>query len=83
MHCIVSGGDELDTIRALHAEGPLPVRISVQCPYAMMDRLASEGLKTGSGDEFLKIGALKLFMDGSMGARTAALSRSSLRRVPA
>ncbi|MFO7942537.1 MAG: amidohydrolase [Bacillota bacterium] len=33
------------------------------------------GLSTGDGDEFLRLGALKLFADGSLGARTALLSR--------
>ena len=73
VHCIVSGVEELEAIRALHDEGSLPIRLTLQCPYGMMDRLVSDGLKTGSGNEKLKIGALKVFMDGSLGARTAAL----------
>lgn len=32
-----------------------------------------EGLQTGQGDPYLRIGAVKLFLDGSLGARSAAL----------
>ena len=40
----------------------------------------SEGLHTGMGDPFLKIGPLKMFADGSLGARTA-LMRSSAKNI--
>ena len=73
VHCIVSDSHEFEALRRLHARGPLPVRITVHCPCGMMGKLVSEGLRTGSGDHLLRIGALKVFMDGSMGARTAAL----------
>lgn len=35
----------------------------------------NEGFKTGDGDPFLKIGPLKMFIDGSLGARTALMRR--------
>ncbi|MBS7619641.1 amidohydrolase [Candidatus Bathyarchaeota archaeon] len=46
--------------------------------YLMMHDEASEaafklGVYTGFGNDFLKIGSIKLLIDGSMGARTAAL----------
>jgi len=73
VHYIVEGRDELRLLRELQAEGELPVRLYAQCPVNMADGLAQEGLRTGSGDEMLRIGPMKLFMDGSMGARTAAM----------
>src|SRR5204862_2063810 len=41
--------------------------------YAMIDAARDLGMITGFGDEWLTIGAIKIFSDGSMGARTAAL----------
>ncbi|MEZ4521010.1 MAG: amidohydrolase [Thermomicrobiales bacterium] len=59
----------------LAAEGKLPVRT-----YLMMmidetlDHLEALGIKTGFGDEWLRVGPAKLFLDGSIGGRTARMS---------
>lgn len=39
------------------------------------NQFLSEGFKTGVGDAFLKIGPLKMFVDGSLGARTAFMRK--------
>lgn len=60
----------------LALSGALPVRT-----YLMMmideslDDLTALGIKTGLGDEWLRIGPAKLFLDGSIGGRTARMSR--------
>jgi predicted amidohydrolase YtcJ len=64
---------EIRALVALAQEGPLPVRVLMQYPYALLDKAAASGLLTGFGDEYLAVGAIKLFSDGSLGARTAAL----------
>ncbi|CAN5670689.1 amidohydrolase [soil metagenome] len=57
-------------------DGTLPVR-----SYLMMmidetlDNLISLGITTGFGDEWLRIGPAKLFLDGSIGGRTARMSQ--------
>ena len=54
----------------------LPLRIYEQCLLPSMDRLQNfldQGYHTGYGDEYFKIGPLKLLGDGSLGARTAYL----------
>lgn len=76
VHCQISDEQDLRVLRKLHAEGRLPIRVRVQCPYRMLDYLTSEGLRTGSGDDWLRIGSIKLYMDGGMGARTAAMKES-------
>lgn len=59
----------------LAASGSLPVRT-----YLMMmidetlEPLEKLGIKTGFGDEWLRIGPAKLFLDGSIGGRTARMS---------
>jgi len=60
----------------LRNEGRLPLRT-----YLMMmidetlDHLISLGIKTGFGDEWLRIGPAKFFIDGSIGGRTARMSQ--------
>jgi len=73
VHALIGSMDELKALRRLHESGELPVRIYVQPGYGMMDKLIEEGLRTGSGDDMLRIGSAKIFADGSMGARTAAM----------
>lgn len=62
----------------LKSEGSLPVRIYQQCLLQDPDDLRKfldRGYYTGDGDEYFKIGPLKLLADGSLGARTALLSQ--------
>lgn len=60
----------------LKEEDSLNVRVYEQCLLPETRKLKeffSKGYKTGWGDENFKIGPLKLLIDGSLGARTAAL----------
>lgn len=61
----------------LRDEGKLPVRIYEQCLLGDINTLEDfldKGYRTGMGDDFFKIGPLKILADGSLGARTAYLS---------
>lgn len=61
----------------LRNEKKLPVRIYEQCllrDINTLEEFLKKGYKTGMGDEFFKIGPLKILADGSLGARTAYLS---------
>ena len=66
--------DELAAYQELAREGELPVRV-----YTMvliddtLEALAGLGMRTGWGDDWLRIGPAKLFQDGSGGGRTAAM----------
>ncbi|WP_157949989.1 amidohydrolase [Vallitalea okinawensis] len=62
----------------LKEEGNLPIRIYQQCLLQELNDLKQfldKGYYTGYGDEYFKIGPLKLLADGSLGARTALLSQ--------
>jgi predicted amidohydrolase YtcJ len=72
-HWIVNSAREIRLLQALHARGLLPLRIYLLIPTECMKALIDTGLTTGFGDDRLKIGAIKIMMDGSLGARTAAL----------
>jgi len=69
----VESHEDLEALRSLDARGPLPVRVQVIPLAWILNDLLRHGLPFGSGSEFLKIGPLKMFMDGSMGTQTAAM----------
>jgi len=65
------GAVALQAWQALHAAGNLVLRCHVTLPGEMTARAVGLGLCTGFGDDLLRIGHLKFFSDGGMGARTA------------
>jgi len=54
--------------------GELAGRFYVHIGYDALDRMMAAGVHTGFGDEWVRIGAVKLFADGSISERTALLS---------
>ena len=54
-------------------EGRLGLRVYAMPRDGMMDALLGAGFSTGLGDPWLRLGAIKVFADGSLGAYTAAL----------
>lgn len=76
---------ELAAYQVAREQRRLPVRVQTMVPAAMLRpsgaadedgiaRAVDLGLRTGLGDDRLSIGALKLWLDGGMMARTAALT---------
>ncbi len=65
------GAVALQAWQALHAAGKLALRCHVTLPGEMTARAVDLGLCTGFGDDLLRIGHVKFFSDGGMGARTA------------
>ncbi|WP_407554461.1 amidohydrolase [Streptomyces sp. Pv4-95] len=76
---------EAGAYQLLRDQGRLPLRIQLMAggdtlrPVAAhrgdgMPRALDLGLRTGFGDDWLSLGALKIFTDGGMMARTAALT---------
>jgi predicted amidohydrolase YtcJ len=57
----------------LLADGDLRVRVWQSFPWERLDDLASLGLRSGFGDDMLRLGYLKGFMDGTLGSATARL----------
>ncbi|MFO7990492.1 MAG: amidohydrolase [Thermodesulfobacteriota bacterium] len=76
------GGEEgavaLRAWQALHAQGRLALRCHVTLPGEMTRQAIDLGLCTGFGDDLLRIGHLKFFSDGGMGARTAWMTEPYL-----
>ena len=60
-------------LREAERRGELPVRVSVMFTYPEAGWLLRAGMTTGFGSDRLRIGAIKLFCDGGMSSRTAAV----------
>jgi len=57
----------------LAEEGALTLRVWQSLPYDHVGRLQELGFRSGIGDELLRIGYLKAFMDGTLGSQTARM----------
>lgn len=66
--------DDMRTYREAERTGRLSVRVWFNTPGNDVDSLASLGITTGFGSEWLRFGGVKIFCDGALGARTAYLS---------
>ncbi len=51
--------------------GPPPLRVTAVVQPADLPDYVERGLASGDGDDRLRVGPLKLFVDGALGARTA------------
>ena len=63
---------DLEVFRRAQKEGRLRTRIRAAVPLATWERLAQTVARDGHGDDFISIGRLKAFVDGSLGSHTAA-----------
>jgi len=60
-------------LQQLHKQGKLGLRVIKSIPLEDLPAAAALGLRTGFGDDWLRIGAVKVFMDGALGPHTAAM----------
>jgi predicted amidohydrolase YtcJ len=63
----------LAVFQELHGEGALSLRVWQSLPHDYVDRLAEIGISAGLGDDFLRVGYIKAFMDGTLGSQTARM----------
>jgi predicted amidohydrolase YtcJ len=63
----------LRTYQGVVGSGRFPFRLSAYILNKWADSLMSAGISRGFGSEWLKIGAIKIFLDGGMSSRTAAV----------
>lgn len=68
----------LRAYQELEASGRLRIRVYLTIVEEVYRNLLEVGLGTGFGSDYLRLGAVKLFQDGSIQARTAALSEPYL-----
>lgn len=78
-HFGLTGVHDFDRQRCFHALQylhnceELKVRIIKQFPVEALTSLIDCGLRSGFGDDILRVGSIKLFSDGALGPRTAAM----------
>ncbi|WP_276260907.1 amidohydrolase [Haloglomus litoreum] len=60
--------------RDLARDGELGLRVRLNYWTDFLDALEGAGLRTDDGDDLVRVGAVKSYTDGSLGARTARLS---------
>jgi len=75
VHCIVQTAQHIRAFQKLLARGELPLRVYLLISSSLLQNLSSLGLYTGFGNPKLKIGAIKVMLDGSIEGRTAALTK--------
>ena len=64
---------DFNLLRRIHKEKELGIRSTVYIYQQDMHELINEKLISYQGDEWLRLGGVKLFTDGSLGSRTAHL----------
>jgi len=57
----------------MHAEGRLHLHVLKSVPIELLDQAVALGLRSGFGDDWLRLGHVKIFADGALGPRTAAM----------
>jgi predicted amidohydrolase YtcJ len=67
----MEGAGAFRAFQQLQAVGELKLRITMQIPEENLDAAIQAGLRSGFGNESLRIGGVKIFSDGALGARTA------------
>ncbi|MGI8782193.1 MAG: amidohydrolase [Acidobacteriota bacterium] len=72
--------DDLRAYQDSHAAGELSLRVYCLVNYTYMERLLAAGIRTGLGNEWVRVGAMKITCDGSISERTARLSQAYVGR---
>jgi len=60
-------------LQLLHEQGKLCLRVLKSIPCELLQQAEELGLRSGLGDDFLRIGSVKLFADGALGPHTGAM----------
>lgn len=65
--------DSFVALQLMRAAGELDLRVLKQINLEYLDSMLDLGLRPGFGDDWLRIGSVKLFADGALGPRTASM----------
>lgn len=58
-------------LKTLRHDGELGLRTVFYAPQESLDDVIDAGYRSGDGDPWIRVGGLKLFLDGTLGSRTA------------
>lgn len=62
-----------ESLQRLRAAERLPIRVVWNLPAASLDSAIGLGVSSGLGDAWLRVWGVKVFLDGSLGSRTAEM----------
>jgi predicted amidohydrolase YtcJ len=65
------GSPNFSLLRRLKERDALSLRVLCHLSREALPDLLRQGVRTGDGDEWLRVGPLKLFLDGALGSQTA------------
>jgi predicted amidohydrolase YtcJ len=65
--------DEIEVYKKLKEQGKLTLRVNAWLSIGGLDEYIQKGIERGQGDEMLRIGFLKIFIDGTIGVRSALM----------
>jgi predicted amidohydrolase YtcJ len=75
-----TGGGSIRAYQDAREAGQLLFRVYCLVNPGTLDKMIEAGVRTGFGDEWVRVGALKLMADGSISERTAFLSEPYVGR---
>jgi len=73
VHWMASSSTEIQIIQKLRAENKLPLRVYIITPTSILNQITGLDSRKDFGDNVVRTGGIKIFADGSLAARTAAL----------
>jgi hypothetical protein len=69
----LDGASSFRALQSLHRQGQLGLRVIKNLPVDLLEHAVALGLQSGFGDDWLRIGSIKIFADGALGTRSALL----------
>jgi len=66
----------VELLDQLKKEGKLTLRVYAWIPVHELDRHIENGIKRGQGDEMVRVGLVKIYIDGTIGVRSALMFES-------
>lgn len=79
-HDALGTPDDLRAYQDAREASELALRVYTLIGYQYLDKMLDAGIRTGLGDEWVKVGPVKLICDGSISERTARLSEPFVGR---
>jgi predicted amidohydrolase YtcJ len=73
VHCMDGDGgiESFKTYQRVRESGKASLRVVKMLPVQALDTIIAGGLRSGFGDDWLRVGNIKIFTDGALGPKTA------------
>ncbi|MGD9488286.1 MAG: amidohydrolase [Calditrichaceae bacterium] len=66
---------DFNSFQMLYKSGQLKMRINMYLPQEDMEKLISARIRSGFGNEWIRVAGVKFFVDGSLGSQTAEMTQ--------